>query len=97
MITRTEDLRPGLYRVRRLHTNHDWDEMTIPPMPPDEHGYMFFSLKSHRDGRVIYGLLQRNSLRIYTIHYPQLSPIPIEMQPIATPQASISHVRRVEL
>lgn len=97
MITRTEDLRPGRYLVRGLHSNHNWDEMTIHSMPPDHYGDVFFSLKSHRNGMVIYGLIRIGDLGIPTIYYPELDPIPIEMQPIDTPAASISHVRRVEL
>lgn len=97
MITRAEDLRPGRYRVRRLHSNHHWDEMTIHSMSPDHYGYIFFSIKSHSYDGASYGLLQIDSLGFVTIHYPKLAPIPIEIQPIDTPQASISHIRRVEL
>lgn len=97
MITRTEDLRPGRYYVRRLHSNHNWDELTIHPMPPDHYDYVFFSIKSHAYDGVSYGLLQVDCLGVVTIHYPKLSPIPIEIQPIDAPAASISHVRRVEL
>lgn len=97
MITRTEDLRPGRYRVRRLHTNDNWDEMMILSASPDVHGYLHFSLKSYRYGSVAYGLIGMGILGAATIHYPHLVPIPIEIQRIDIPEASISHVRRVEL
>ena len=97
MITRTEDLRPGQYRVRRLHSNHRWDELTILPFPPDSGGYVVFSLKSSRDDRIAYGLIGLDRHEVPHIHYAYLSPIPIEMQAIDTPAASISHIRRVEL
>lgn len=96
MITRAEDLRPGRYWVRRKDSGHGWEELTILPLPPDATGYVVFRLKSDIDSRIVYGLLEANYETPH-IHYPHLVPIPIEIQPIDTPQASISHVRRVEL
>ena len=97
MITRTEDLRPGRYWVRRKDSGHGWDELTILPFPPDSDDYVVFSLKSSRDDRMVYGLVGLDHDETPHIHYPHLVPIPIEIQLIDTPQASISHVRRVEL
>ncbi len=97
MTTRMEDLRPGRYWVRRKDSDHRWDEFTILPFPPDSSGYVVFSLKSHREDRMVYGLMGLDYDETPHIHYAYLTPIPIEMRPIVTPQASISHIRRVEL
>lgn len=97
MITRTEDLRPGRYLVRRKGSDHRWDELTILPFPPDSDDYVVFSLKSSREDRMVYGLVGLDHDEIPHIHYAYLAPIPIEIRPIDAPASSISHIRRVEL
>lgn len=98
MIARIEDLRPGRYWVRSKDSDHGWDELTIPhpPLPTDVSSYVLFHLKSHVDGRMCYGFIEIDQGMPF-IYYPKMSAIPVEIRTMNKPEASISHVRRIEL
>ena len=97
MITRTEDLRPGLYRANRAGVGFwgFWHELTILPYPPDPLGHVLFTVRD-LEGRLGYGIMSIHNSTPH-LHYPKVDPIPVDLEPMDTPAASISHVRRVEL
>ena len=93
MITRVEDLRPGRYRARQNAGGY-WVEIHILPHPPDRFDQVLFSIRDF-NGSLGYGMILIENGVPY-IFYPKMSPLPIILEPIE-PEASISHVRRVEL
>ena len=96
MITETKDLRPGRYRASATGAVFGfWHEITILPYPPDSMGQVLFTI-TETDGKLGYGMIAIHRNTPY-IHYPRMDPIAIELRSMDTPEASISHVRRVEL